>query len=127
MRQKVTLKDVFPGGRPSKYKNRKIIVDGQKFDSMKELARWQELKMLERAGEITDLFRQQEFILIPTQIDSKTGKVIERACTYVADFTYREKGKLVVEDTKSPATRTPAYIIKRKLMLSGYGIRIKEV
>ena len=126
MRQKVTLNDVFPGGRPSKYKNRKIIVDGQKFDSMKELARWQELKMLERAGEITDLHRQQAFMLIPSQVDSK-GKIIERACIYVADFTYRENGKLVVEDTKSPATRTPAYIIKRKLMLSGYGIRIREV
>ena len=129
MRQKVTLNDVFPGGRPSKYKNRKIIVDGQKFDSMKELGRWQELKMLERAGEITDLQRQVPFELIPVQRDY-TGKVIEKKCSYIADFVYQEKegngeSHVVVEDAKGK--KTEVYRIKKKLMFHVHGIRIREV
>jgi hypothetical protein len=52
----------------------------------------------------------------------------ERATRYVADFTYRENGELVVEDTKSAATvKNKDYIMKRKLMLQVHGIRIKEV
>jgi len=50
--------------------------------------------------------------------------VVERACTYVADFSYTENGRRVVEDTKGMKTRD--YIIKRKLMLYVHGIRIKE-
>lgn len=125
MRQKVTLKDVFPGTRPTKYKNRKIVVDGEKFDSMKELGRWQELRLLQMVNGITDLCRQKEFILIPAQKDPETGRTLERACKYIADFVYTENGKTVVEDTKG--IRTKEYIIKRKLMLSVFGIRIKEI
>ena len=124
MRYGVTLNDVFPGG--SKYHNRKITMDGQKFDSMKEAARWQELKLLERAGEICDLQRQVPFVVIPVQKDER-GKVIEREVKYVADFTYVEKGKLTrtVEDVKG--LKTEVYKLKRKLMLYRNGIRIKEV
>ena len=115
----------------SKYRNRKIIVDGITFDSVKEGQRWCELKLLQRAGEIRDLERQVKFVLIPAQVDWKTNKVIERECSYVADFMYWENGKdgwtKVVEDVKSPATKTPEYRIKRKLMLHKHGIRIREV
>ena len=101
-------------------------MDGQKFDSMKEAARWQELKLLERAGEIRDLQRQVPFVVIPVQKDER-GKVIEREVKYVADFTYVEKGKLTrtVEDVKG--LKTEVYKLKRKLMLYRNGIRIKEV
>ena len=59
---------------------------------------------------------------------NEKGKVIEKPVTYFADFVYTdEHGNTVVEDAKSPATRTPAYVIKRKLMLSIDGIRIREV
>jgi hypothetical protein len=64
-----------------------------------------------------------KFELIPSQ--RYDGKVIERPCHYIADFTYMENGNLVVEDTKG--FRTKDYIIKRKLMLYLCGIRIKEV
>lgn len=126
MRYQYSLKDVFPG--KSKYGNKKLVMDGEHFDSMKEAARYQELKFLERAGEIRELKRQVPFVVIPAQRDEK-GKVIEREVRYIADFTYIEKGKLVmtVEDVKSKATRTKEYIIKRKLMLYRNGIRIKEV
>jgi hypothetical protein len=107
----------------NKYHSRKITRDGMTFDSVKEYRRFCELRLLERAGAVTELERQVKFELIPSQrID---GKVVERACAYIADFVYMENGKKVVEDTKG--FRTPDYIIKRKLMLWVHGIRIKEV
>ena len=108
----------------NKYGAKKTVLDGQIFDSRREAARYAELRLLERAGEIHDLQRQVPFVLIPTQRDSK-GKVIERECRYVADFVYTDNGMKVVEDTKG--MRTKEYIIKRKLMLEKHGIRIKEV
>ena len=53
------------------------------------------------------------------------GKVVERACSYVADFVYYKNGQIVVEDTKG--VRTKEYTIKRKLMLQKWGIQITEV
>lgn len=118
----------------SKYGSRKITRDGMTFDSLKEYRRFRELSLLEKAGEITDLERQVEFVLIPAQREPDTvgkrggikrGKVIEQKCSYIADFVYNENGKPVVEDTKG--FRTKDYIIKRKLMYCVYGVRIKEV
>lgn len=121
----------------SKYHSKKIIVDGETFDSKKEYRRYRELLLLERAGEISNLQRQVKFLLIPTQYEhfpryGKNGKeltpgkrVVEKECAYYADFVYTENGKDVVEDTKG--VRTPEYIIKRKLLLHIHGIRIKEV
>jgi hypothetical protein len=106
----------------AKYHNRKVTVDGETFDSVKEYRRFCELRLLERAGAVTDLRRQVKFELLPVQrID---GKVVERACSYVADFVYQENGQQVVEDTKG--MRTQEYRIKRKLMLLVHGIRIRE-
>ena len=116
------------GEAMSKYHNKRTMVDGIEFQSKREAERWCELKLMERAGLITDLFRQVPIKLIPAQRD-ENGKVIERAVGYVADFVYTntETGKTVYEDVKSPATKTKEYIIKRKLALWQYGIRIKEV
>lgn len=108
----------------SKYHSRKVIKDGMKFDSVKEYRRWCELSLLERAGQIHNLERQTSFELIPAQ--RINGKVVERACKYIADFTYHlPDGTYVVEDTKG--VKTKDYIIKRKLMLRVFGIRIQEV
>lgn len=120
----------------SKYHSRKITRDGESFDSVKEYNRWCELKLLERAGLITELKRQVKFELIPVQREKvwnkkkgcfEPGKVIERECSYIADFVYRDMDtcRIVVEDAKG--FRTKEYIIKRKLMLYMRGIRIKEV
>lgn len=123
----------------NKYGARKMTApDGQKFDSVKEYHRWGCLKLLERAGEIQDLKRQVKFELIPTQREESTevykagpqkglpkpGALLEKPCTYVADFTYIENGKLVVEDVKG--MKTDAYKIKKKLMLWVHGTRIRE-
>lgn len=104
----------------SKYHNRKIEIDGIKFDSIKEGERYLELKMLLKAGKIRDLQLQVEFELIPKQAG-------EQACKYKADFVYHmaDTGKMVVEDVKGK--RTHEYIIKRKLMLWRHGIKIVEV
>lgn len=107
----------------SKYKSRKTVVDGIEFDSKKEAKRYSELKLLERAGQIQELELQKPFVLIPAQ--KVNGRVVERACKYIADFVYKENGKTVVEDTKG--VRTKDYIIKRKLMLLVYNIQIREV
>ena len=117
----------------AKYKNKKIEIDGIVFDSKKEARRWNELKLLEKNGVIRNLQRQIKFELIPTQ--RINGKVVERPCNYIADFTYTipitddwNTRQIVVEDTKSPYLRKePRYVIKRKLMLYVHGIRIKEI
>lgn len=125
----------------SKYGSIKVTTsDGITHDSQKEANRWCELKLLERAGKITDLSRQVAFELIPAQYESvprvsKSGKqlkdkqvLIEKSVKYIADFVYREGGKLVVEDVKSPATaKKESYIIKRKLMYWVYGIKVRQV
>lgn len=108
-----------------KYHNKKIIRNGEKWDSIKEYQRWVELCILEQGSLISDLRRQVKYVLIPSQrID---GKVVERECAYYADFVYKdnETGQTVVEDTKG--IKTKDYIIKRKLMLYVHGIRIMEV
>lgn len=123
----------------NKYGNKKITVDGKTFDSRREYARFKELQLLERAGEISNLRLQVPFVLIPAQYEEyerygKNGqrltngrRCVERECAYVADFVYIDNrtGKKVVEDTKG--VRTKDYIIKRKLMLHVHGIKIKEV
>ena len=108
----------------SKFGAKKVELDGHKFDSKHEAGRYTELKLLQRAGKVTDLRCQVSFLLIPAQYD-ENHRCIERACKYVADFTYRdENGKFVVEDAKG--LKTDVYIIKRKLMLEKYGIKIRE-
>lgn len=128
----------------TKYKAKKTEVDGITFDSMKEAKRYQELKILEAAGQIKDLRLQVPYELIPAIREPDTigkrggkikGKLIERAVIYKADFVYLEKLDIpfsdqekwgeVVEDVKG--MRTKEYILKRKLMLYRYGIRIREV
>ena len=109
----------------NKFGNRKVTVGRETFDSRREYQRWCELKLLEKAGKIHDLFRQVKFELIPAQYEGK--KCVERAVNYYADFVYWEGEEMVVEDVKSEATRTPEYIIKRKLMRqNGYVIREVE-
>lgn len=98
--------------------------NGRRFASHKEHRRFKELQLLERAGLISGLKTQVRYLLIPSAYDDD-GKCIERCCYYVADFVYRDAaGHLIVEDCKG--VRTQAYIIKRKLMYSVYGVRILE-
>lgn len=109
----------------TKYKNKVIEEKGERFDSQGEFNRWCELKMLEKAGQITDLKRQVHFELVPAQYAIVEGKqrCVERKAEYVADFVYTEGGVTIVEDYKG--FETDAFKLKRKLMLWEYGIRIR--
>lgn len=107
----------------NKYRNKKVTRNGIVYDSRKEADRHAVLKLLERAGKITNLQRQVKFDLLPAQRDT-AGKLLERAVSYVADFTYYENGKLIVEDVKG--FKTPEYKLKKKMLLYFHGLRIKE-
>lgn len=127
----------------TKYGAHKTVYDGILFDSRREMRRYQELRAMEKNGDILDLQLQVKFVLIPAQREPDRrgpkggiikGKLLERECAYIADFTYREPLPfydnlkdlpLVVEDAKG--LKTEVYKIKKKLMLQIYGIRIQEV
>ncbi len=106
-------------GQP-KYGNKTVMTTDGKFDSKLEYYRWCELVILEKAKKIKELKRQVKFVLIDK---SKYGREI----SYIADFTYIKGDKLVVEDTKSTATKTRLYALKKRLLAERYGIEIKEV
>lgn len=119
----------------SKYHSKKVHSSNGDFDSRREYRRYLTLKSREAAGDIESLERQVKYVLIPTQREPDTigkrggikkGKVIERECTYIADFRYfdNKRGCVVVEDCKG--FRTKEYKIKKKLMLYMHGIRVEE-
>lgn len=111
--------------KKNKYGAKKVHFGGETYDSKHEFQRGQQLQSLLQSGKISNLQRQVKFELLPAQRD-ENGKCIERACHYVADYVYEQDGKTIVEDCKSPATRTAEYVVKRKLMLLKYGIRVVE-
>lgn len=94
----------------NKYKNTKIVVDNIKFDSVLEANRYQELKLLQRAKQISNLRLQVPFLL--QEGFKKNGKT-HRKIEYIADFVYEENGQTIVEDTKGMKTET--FKIKQKL------------
>jgi len=108
----------------SKYHNIKTELDGYTFDSKKEARRYQDLVLLEKAGEIRDLIVKPE----PYSFDYQGVHI----CKYHPDFQYRENTKkrdmsyLVVEDVKG-GPRTPVYRIKAKLMMAFYNIKVREI
>ena len=132
----------------TKLNNKTITIDGIEFQSIKEGNRYCELKLLQRAGKISNLELQKKYELIPAQYETvetgeyykvgakkgqpKTKQVcIEQSVCYIADFVYQENGQTVVEDVKGfrdPASATYAkFVLKRKLMLYIHKIKVKEV
>ena len=109
--------------KPSKYKNEKVTVFGEKFDSKKEGDRYIELLAKERRGEIHRLKLQPEFDIVirGVPIKFKSG----RQMRYRADFQYTDsKGNVVIEDVKG--MKTDVYRIKQALMLA-MGYTINEI
>lgn len=100
----------------NKYRNRKTIIDGIKFDSKAEARRYVELKLMQDAGHIKDLRLQPKFTLQESYKNNK-GKTV-RAITYIADFTYFQDGKNVVEDVKGVETKE--FKLKKKLFENKY-------
>ena len=103
-----------------KYGNERITTRDGTFDSKLELRRWYALGLMQYNGEIKNLRRQVKYVLVEKSIYG-------REIAYVADFVYDKNGETVVEDTKSEATKTPLYRLKKRLMAERYGIIIKEI
>ncbi len=101
----------------SKYKN--IKTNG--YASKREASRAQELKLMERAGHISELREQVEFVLAPSvHVQGRKRQPLR----YYADFVYAQNGKEIIEDVKG--TVTDIYRIKRHLMKSVLGLDILE-
>lgn len=124
-----------------KYGAKPTMVDGIRFASKKESRRYQELKLLEKAGELWDLELQPKFdLLVPSTTgtvvgaskalvrQAETGSGLIRIGRYTADFAYydRRDGR-VIEDVKSRATATEAYRLRKKHVEAQYGVSIREV
>jgi hypothetical protein len=119
--------------RRNKFGAKKVEIDGIVFASSKEGRRYSELKLLERAGEISGLEIQPKFKFVidgrPVLIRSK-GYPNGRQASYRADFAYfcKRRGKRICEDVKSQATRTEAYALRRALVEAMFpGTLIEEV
>ena len=102
----------------SKYRNQPVIIDGVRFISKAEGARYLELKMLQHGGYIQDLKLQPRYTLMVNDV---------KICTYVADFRYfdTKHKREVVEDVKG--VKTPVYKLKSKLVFALLGIKIVEI
>ena len=119
-REEETMKIGQIPKKPSKYRNRKTEYMGIGFDSQKEMQRYRELLLLEQAGLINSLELQPRYDLVVN--GQKCG-------FYRADFRYKEvaTGAVVVEDVKSPVTKTAVYKLKKKLVKALYDIEIIEI
>lgn len=111
--------------KKSKYGANKCEYEGIKFDSKKEKDRYIELLTLEKEKVISNLQRQVPFVL---QDKFEFGGKKIREIKYIADFTYIENGKTVIEDVKSEATKKDkVYQLKKKMFMYKYKNNIKEV
>lgn len=99
----------------NKYRNKKVIVDGEEFDSKKEGNRYKELKLLLKEGKISNLELQPRFLL--QDGFKKNGRTF-RKIEYIADFKYIENGKTIVEDVKG--MQTDVFKIKHKIFEKVY-------
>lgn len=109
----------------NKYRNKPVVIDGILFLSMKEGARYQVLKLQEKAREISDLILQPQFVLQDGFIDDMGKR--HRKIIYKGDFQYLDKiGRAHVEDVKG--YRTDVYKLKVKLLLNKFhGFHFHEV
>lgn len=132
------LKEINKVQKTNKYSAKKKLCNHEHLhDSVKEANRCDELHLILKSGQITDLEIQKRFLIIPALYETKvlnevykkgalkgqrkTQKVcVERAVEYIADFVYFDKAleKVVIEDSKG--MRTKDYVLKRKLMKQQY-------
>jgi hypothetical protein len=99
----------------NKYGNKSVEIDGIKFDSLAESRRYQDLRILEKNGNISQLRVHPIYTL---QEAFTHNSIRERAITYEGDFEYLSDGILVCEDVKGAQTET--FKIKRKLFIKKY-------
>ena len=110
------MKAVAKTARKNKYNNRRTELDGYTFDSIAESRRYAELKLLEKAGIISDL-RVHPVYQLQKSFRTPEGKSV-RAINFELDFDYIENGIKVVEDVKG--VETAAFKLKHKMFLKMY-------
>ena len=121
----------------NKYGNHQVTVDGIKYDSADESRRHAFLKLLEKAGDISNLRYHVRFELIP-QItreeivhlktkDKVVTRVEQTARYYEADFVYivNKTGEEIVEDFKG--FETDLFRFKAALFFYKYRKHIRIV
>lgn len=120
------FQDAQKAAKPSKYRNIKVMVDGERFDSKREYAYWQELKLREKAGEITDLHRQVALGLYCPSFDLQEGA--QHVSDYLADFTFQDH---IVSRTRyvdiKGGKETALFTLKRKWVFLQTGIEIEVI
>lgn len=132
------MRRIFKREKGQKYKNKKIEIDGIKFDSTKEGKRYLVLKQDLYDGKIQDLKLQVKYELIPSikeeyvehlkTKDRVKTRTLQLPITYTCDFQYMKDGELIIEDVKaSPKMLPKEFVLKEKLMFWKYRIRIKKV
>ena len=108
--------------RRNKFNAKKTVVDGLTFDSKREAAYYAELKLRERAGEISKLRCHECFPLI--------GFEGVKICLFKPDFNYFDihEDRYRVVDVKSPPTAKKAdFRLKKKLFEAQYGVELEIV
>lgn len=115
-----------PAPQKSKYRNVRMIVDGERFDSQREANYWSELRLREKAGEIKGLSRQVDFELM-CPVGDTNDAVTAIVSVYVADFVFFDLGnKMHVLDIKGQK-ETAMFALKRKWLFLQSGIEIEVV
>ena len=113
----------------NKYHAQPVTVDGVRFASKKEAARYLELRLMEKTGLIADLERQPVFPLYVMEVwRSQVPIRITTVGRFTADFRYTDlsTGEIVVEDTKSDPTKTTAYRLRKRLAECIHGMTVTE-
>lgn len=117
--------------KANKYGAKPTFVDGKRFDSKREAARYRVLKERQDRGEISNLELQPSFKLKsgdrPILLKSK-GYPNGRQATYFADFAYwcPVQEKRIIEDAKG--MKTDVYKLKKAIVEAQFpGVKIVEV
>lgn len=100
-------------GKKQKHNNKKLVIDGIKFDSQAEGARWLVLRQQEKIGKIKDLKRQVSFDVVVNGF---------KICKYTADFVYMAGGRQIVEDFKGMIDNR--FKLVYKMVYAALGIKI---
>lgn len=116
MTQTMTAAQFQQQPKRHKYRAVPVVIDGTRFASKAEGARYQKLRLLERNGFISELVCQPSYDLVVNTV--KVG-------VYRADFRYLQDGRMTVEDVKGLAT--PVYKLKKRIVEALYNIEIIEV
>ena len=117
--------------KPSKYRNKKTVLDGILFASKSEAQHYVDLKEMKENGKVIDFQMQVPFELVPTWYPPWSPKKANRGMKYVADFVVQfADGHEEIQDVKGASGyETQTFKDKKKYFEYNYKrqIVIKKV